>query len=81
MPENVGPAPMRRTASPWPHVLVPPVLPVTGKIDVPSVGKLPGPQMPPRATVVCQPVGCPGFATGKPTTQPKYGSQSPSWPP
>ena len=59
------------TASPPPHVpLAPEVLPVTGKMYVPSVGSAPGPQMPPFDAVVCHHVGVAGLLTGKPTTEP-----------
>src|SRR5258708_36401154 len=72
------------TASLWPHVDVPVVpkeLPVTGKIEVPSVGSDPVPQIPDWLAVVCHETGLCGLATGTPTTQPLYVSQSPSCPP
>ena len=72
LPENVGPGASLITASPPPQTLfAPEVLPVTGKMEVPSVGSAPGPQTPPLDAFVCHQVAVDGVATGKPTTEPK----------
>src|SRR6266851_5358343 len=80
-PLKIGPGANLRMASPSAQVVVPDVFPVATKSELPSVATPLGPQMPPPRARVCHAPTEEGFASGIPSTQPWYVTQSPQRPP